>query len=45
MKGLFLMNKKKEKKTPFQIITQVVVWLMLIFAVGAVFLGAVGNFL
>lgn len=38
------MKKPKEKKSTFQIITQVVVWLMLIFTIGAVFLGVFAKF-
>ncbi|WP_124974926.1 DUF4044 domain-containing protein [Ligilactobacillus salitolerans] len=36
---------KKKKRTTFQKITLVIVWLMLIFTVGAVILGSVGPFL
>ncbi|WP_290034217.1 DUF4044 domain-containing protein [Ligilactobacillus cholophilus] len=39
------MAKKKEKKSTFQKITMVVVWLMLIFTIGAVVLGSVGSFM
>lgn len=35
---------KKEKKSTFQIITQVVIWAMLICTVGSVFLGVFAKF-
>ena len=38
-------KKTKKKKSLFQKITMVVVWLMLIFTVGAIILGAVGAFI
>ncbi|MGX5377188.1 DUF4044 domain-containing protein [Ligilactobacillus sp. LYQ135] len=38
-------KKKKEKKSTFQKITMVVVWLMLIFTIGAVILGSVSAFM
>ncbi|MFJ6972280.1 DUF4044 domain-containing protein [Ligilactobacillus ruminis] len=36
---------EKKKKSTFQKITMVVVWLMLIFTVGAVILGALSQFI
>ncbi|SEM56729.1 Protein of unknown function [Ligilactobacillus sp. WC1T17] len=35
----------KKKKTTFQKITMVVVWLMLIFTIGAVILGSLSSFI
>jgi len=35
--------KKKKKKSTFQKVTMVVVWLMLIFTIGAVIFGAFGS--
>ncbi|MBM6863326.1 DUF4044 domain-containing protein [Ligilactobacillus aviarius] len=37
------MAKKKKKKSTFQKVTMVVVWLMLIFTIGAVIFGAFGS--
>ncbi|PEG71770.1 DUF4044 domain-containing protein [Ligilactobacillus aviarius] len=38
-----MVAKKKKKKSTFQKITMVVVWLMLIFTIGAVIFGAFGS--
>ncbi|PEG71294.1 MULTISPECIES: DUF4044 domain-containing protein [Ligilactobacillus] len=38
-----MVAKKKKKKSTFQKVTMVVVWLMLIFTIGAVIFGAFGS--
>ncbi|WP_283600868.1 DUF4044 domain-containing protein [Ligilactobacillus aviarius] len=38
-----MVAKKKKKKSTFQKVTMVVVWLMLIFTIGAVVFSAFGN--
>ncbi|HIW89119.1 DUF4044 domain-containing protein [Ligilactobacillus pabuli] len=37
--------QKKKKRSTFQKITLVVVWLMIIFTLGAVILGSIGPFI